>query len=97
MKTYHPVLQVQAEASKAAGMAFWFDGTALTWVRDGYALSWAGERQTLPSGSTPLQVNGGKIIEGQGWSEDEVQAFHTITEAPVIFEYRVSENFVLPE
>ena len=96
MAQYHRALQPQADASTQAGMPFWFDGTALTWVRDGWALSWAGERQTLPSGSTPLQVNGGPPICGQGWTEFEVQAFRAITSASVVYEYQVSEDFVLP-
>jgi hypothetical protein len=87
---YNRFLQAEANSSRSAGMDYWFDGTALTWRRKGWALSWRGERQALPSGSTPLQINGGLPICGQGWTEAEVQLFHQITEAPVIFEYRTT-------
>ena len=89
---HNKFLQAEANSSRAAGMDYRFDGTALTWRRKGWALSWAGERQTLPSGSTPLQIKGGVPICGQGWTEAEVQLFHQITEAPVIFEYRTKEE-----
>ena len=89
MMNLHPALAAQAKASEAAGMTYVFDGTALTWQRDEWALSWAGERQTLPNGSTPLQVNGSRPICGQGWTSSEVQQFREITGAPVIYEYRM--------
>ena len=89
MMNLHPALAAEATASAAAGMTYTFHGTALVWQRDGWALSWAGERQTLPNGSTPLQVNGGTPICGQGWTAEEVQQFGAIVQAPVVYEYRM--------
>jgi len=70
-------------------MDFEFHGTALVWRRDGWALSWRGERQALPSGSTPLKMGDGLPVCGQGWTEAEIDLFSQITGAPVIFEYPI--------
>ena len=88
----HPVLAAQVQTSRGVSVIsdepfdIEMDGTALVWLRDGWMLSWRGERQALPSGSSPLQVNGGHPISGQGWTAAEVQRFGEVTGAAVVFE-----------
>lgn len=84
----HPVLARQVAESLTLGldMDVDIDGTALVWRRNGWELSWSGERQPLPRGSSPLQVMGGPAIEGQGWTGSEVESYHRITRAAVIYE-----------
>ena len=93
MTTYHPIFQAEADASTAAGMDFAFDGTALVWRRNGWALSWAGERQSLPVHSAPLKMGEGRPVCGQGWTEAEIDLFASIVGSPaVVYEYPTKGN-----
>jgi hypothetical protein len=89
----HPVLQKQADmlAEAIPSAELRWNGTGVVLIRNEYGLSWAGERQTLPSGSTPLAVYQG-VIGGQGWTEDEVRAFQNAVGAPVVYEFEVRQG-----
>lgn len=45
------------------------------WFRDGWELDFRIERQSLPKGSAPLMAFGGRVINGEGFDADEVEAF----------------------
>lgn len=92
MSMRHPLLQAEADRLRESipdAEQHW-EGTAIVLVRNGWGLSWRGERQTLPSGSTPLALNEAAIC-GQGWTEAEVRAFQAATDAPVVYEFKVHD------
>ncbi len=83
----HPTLQAEADASDKIGQEWEFDGTALVWRRHPAILTYAGERQALPSGAVVLKAHDGPAISGRRWTRDEVDAFNTIIGgAAVIYE-----------
>ena len=83
----HPTLQAEADASDKIGQEWEFDGTALVWRRDDAILTFAGERQALPSGAVVLKAHNGPAIAGRYWAKDEVDLFSTIIGgAAVIYE-----------
>lgn len=45
------------------------------WFRDGWEMDFRIERQSLPKGSAPLMAFGGDIINGEGWTAEEVEVF----------------------
>lgn len=54
-------------------------------------LDWRGPGQMLPRGSSPLLAFGGRVIPGQEWSVQDVEAFILLTglnpDEVCIFEY----------
>lgn len=79
---------LEALAADCGATLAW-DGTGAVLYRNGWGLSWAGERQTLPSGSTPLGM-GHEAITGQGWMDHEVRAFARVTNAFIVYEFETS-------
>lgn len=85
-----------------------WDGTCREWIRKAPTfthdpeapqtytayLSWRGERQALPRGSTPLKAFGGRTICGQEWTAEEADAYakiYDIGDYACIFEFTREE------
>jgi hypothetical protein len=71
------------------------EGNSNVWKRqtttEVYTLDWRGERQSLPRGSSPLMAFGGKCVDGQYFSAEEVERFVSNAEldreSVCVFEY----------